>query len=296
MQVEINFKKYELLSGYQKTDRLRHAFNDLCKKVFELSFENWYQYGYWNDKYIPYTLFDENKAIANVSVNIMDLYILGEQKKFAQIGAVMTDEKHRHKNLCRFLTEKVMSDFQNFDLIYLFANESAVNLYPKFGFEKKLEYEYVRSPLKSVERVVFEKLDMSLQKNRDMLYQYAKNSRPFGKLMMHENADLVMFYCTSFFKDYVYYIPSLDVIVVSKMDNKKLEISDVFGKNDIELEKVINVFESKQFDEVVLGFTPQDITPYKSKQIIGKDTLFVEQDKVNFFDENKMMFPVLSHA
>ena len=38
------------------SEKYRNAFNTLSKDVFNLSFENWYKLGYWNDQYIPYTL------------------------------------------------------------------------------------------------------------------------------------------------------------------------------------------------------------------------------------------------
>lgn len=33
----------------------RKAFNELAIQVFQLSFESWYENGYWTDAYIPYT-------------------------------------------------------------------------------------------------------------------------------------------------------------------------------------------------------------------------------------------------
>jgi len=58
MQITINDKNFTLLHGYQKDTKLRHSFNQLVEQVFHSSFEDWYQLGYWNEKYIPYTLFD----------------------------------------------------------------------------------------------------------------------------------------------------------------------------------------------------------------------------------------------
>ncbi|MBA2650867.1 MAG: hypothetical protein H0U73_01150 [Tatlockia sp.] len=60
-------ENFQLLIGYQNQKKYRQAFNQLAVNTFDLSFEDWYQAGYWNNKYIPYTLFDDQKAIANVS-------------------------------------------------------------------------------------------------------------------------------------------------------------------------------------------------------------------------------------
>ncbi len=126
MKVSIANKEYTFLIGYRSQDLYRAAFNNLAKKVFGISFEDWYQLGYWNEKYIPYTLFDEETAIANISVNTIDFNILGDHKRYIQIGTVMTDDNYRNQNLCRFLMESVLE------------------FYPKFGFKPVTEYTYFR--------------------------------------------------------------------------------------------------------------------------------------------------------
>ena len=64
--------KYEILSNYRKNDELRASFNQLAEKTFGLSFEGWYQSGFWNDKYIPYSVLSDGKIISNVSVNLIN--------------------------------------------------------------------------------------------------------------------------------------------------------------------------------------------------------------------------------
>ncbi|MCQ6267704.1 hypothetical protein M1K46_18905 [Fictibacillus sp. WQ 8-8] len=46
----------KLISNYKDHDRLRCSFNNLAQKTFGISFEQWYQAGYWTDKYIIYLL------------------------------------------------------------------------------------------------------------------------------------------------------------------------------------------------------------------------------------------------
>ena len=127
MKVMLNNKEYTFLIGYQDDVKYRSAFNDLAVRVFNLSFEDWYQAGYWNEKYIPYTLFDEDKAVANLSVNIMNFCTFEKKQRYIQIGTVMTDENYRHKGLSRFLMEKAMNEWDGkCDFIYLYAREVAI--------------------------------------------------------------------------------------------------------------------------------------------------------------------------
>lgn len=295
MKVILNKKEYTLLIGYQDHVKYRSAFNDLAVKVFSLSFEDWYQAGYWKEKYIPYTLFYEDKAVANLSVNIMDFFTIEKKQRCIQIGTVMTDENYRHKGLSRFLMEKAIDEWNGkCDFIYLYANNSAVDFYPKFGFDTVKEFECFKL-IDNKSCHPFEKLNMDVQANKDKLYDYAKNSRAFGKLSMQENADLVMFYCASFLKDNVYFIPSLDVMAVAKFEENKFQLLDVFGESNVELDEIIFSLADAKPYEISLGFTPQEIHSYEMRELTGGDTLFIQKGKALLFD-NKLMFPVLSHA
>ena len=298
LKITLGNKDYTFLVGYQENDKYRTAFNILVEKIFSLSFEEWYKAGHWNEKYIPYTIFDGEKAVANASVNIMDLNILGEQQRYIQIGTVLTDEDYRNKSLSRFLMQQILQEWGGkSDLIYLFANSSVLGLYPKFGFDRVREYAYFKSIAKnSKSGGEFEQLNMDIQPNRDFLYNYAKNSKVFGKLSMKENVDLVMFYCTSFLKENVYYIKSLEVIVVAVFNDNQLHLWDIFGENEVELDKIINSLVNFKIDEVMLGFTPKDCNSYEVKEISGEDALFIQKGRTKLFETNKVMFPLLSHA
>ena len=288
----------QLLIGYQKENTYRQAFNQLAMNIFDLSFEDWYQAGYWNDKYIPYTLFKDDQAIANVSVNVIDFDLLGNTTRAIQIGTVMTAEEHRNKGLNRLLMEQVLKDWSNAAaFIYLYANPSVLELYPKFGFSRA--YEYVH--FCTIDHVPhntspYEKLDMTKQKDRDLLYHYVKNSARYSKIAMHDNNDLVMFYATSLLKDNIYYLPTEEVISIATMDGKTLNLWDVFGLQCLELDKIISMIAPPSIKEVSFGFTPIDCSAYQVKPLVGEDTLFIKSKQKSILDTELLMFPLLSHA
>lgn len=90
---------YQLVKQVRENNPLRKSFIDLAVKTFDLSFEEWYQQGYWTDAYIPYAFVERNKVIANASANIIDLRWQGEPRRYIQIGTVMTEPDHRNKGL-----------------------------------------------------------------------------------------------------------------------------------------------------------------------------------------------------
>lgn len=227
----------------------------------------------------------------------MDLTIFGEQKKTLQIGTVMTDENYRNNNLNKFLMEKVFEEWNHrCEFIYLFANKSVLEMYPKYGFERIKEYEYFKPLMKNDVSKNYEKLDMDSQFNRDLLHDYAKNSKVFSKICMQENADLVLFYAITILKDSVYYIKSLDVIAIATFKENQLRLWDIFSKAEVALEEIIHCLMDPHIDEIVLGFTPEDTSSFKVREISGDDVLFIQKGKTRVFNENKLMFSLLSHA
>lgn len=244
-----------------------------------------------------YTLFKSEQAIANLSVNIMDFITDGKQQKYIQIGTIATDEEYRNKGLSRYLMERALEDWSNnSDFIYLYANNTVLDFYPKFGFKDVKEYEYFIDVDKDViVHSTFVKLNMDEQKNRDILYELINESRVFSRIAMR-NADLVMFYCTSFMKDNVYYSKSLNTIVIARYNENKLHLFDIFSGSNIELEEVIDLLVNTGIKEVILGFTPLDSKGMKTRELIGDDTLFIQNHHTGLFDNNKVMFPLLSHA
>ena len=288
----------QLLIGYQEENKYRQAFNQLAVNIFDLSFEDWYQAGYWNDKYIPYTIFKDKKAIANVSVNIIDFDVLDNPMRTIQIGTVMTAKEYRNKGLNRLLMEYVLKDWcERSAFIYLYANPSVLDLYPKFGFNRAREYVHFGSIHHSPHRApTYEKLDMAKQKDRDLLYHHVKYSARFAKIAMHENNDLVMFYATSLLKDNIYYLPAEDVIAIATVDGETLKLWDVFGSQYIDLDKIIALIAPQSVKKVIFGFTPIDCSPYQAKLLVEDDVLFIKSNQKSILDTEPLMFPLLSHA
>lgn len=296
--IKINDKIYGYTVDFKDNKKIRNAFNTLTRKTYGFDFEEWYQNGYWKDRYIPYALLDGEKVISNVSVNIIDFLIMGEKKRYIQIGTVMTDKEYRNQGLNRFIIEKVLEEWRDrCDLIYLFANDSVLNLYPKFGFVSVDEYQHSKEI--SVENTTsnVKKLNMSDKKDRNFLFNTISKSLPVSKLHMCNNESLIMFYCTSFMKENVYYIETLDTIVISEFNGDTLYLNDVFSIRGILLDDIIEAMGKKELKKIVFGFTPIDTTLYDVGLLREEDTtLFVMGDKVELFRDKQLMFPLLSRA
>nr|WP_269144149.1 GNAT family N-acetyltransferase [Clostridium guangxiense] len=295
--VNINEKKYKIVIGNGKDDSYRGSFNALTEKTFGFNFENWYQGGYWKGKYIPYSLMDGDKVVSNVSANLMDLEVFGEKKKYIQLGTVMTDEFYKKQGLARRLMEKVLADYKDkSDLIYLFANDSAVHFYPKFGFTKIDQYVCTKVISKTENGGAFRKLNMNDLNDRVLVYNKAKAAFPIAQIFMCNNGELTMFYCDGFMKNSVYYVPCYDAVVVVDFNKDELKLFDIFCEKKVSADDIINCVVNENIKKVKLYFTPKETASYEVKRLELEGTLFVMGKDKALFQGKKFMFPELSHT
>lgn len=294
----VNNKEYKFICDYRNNQRIRESFNELTEKIYGFNFRKWFDNGYWDNKYIPYSLLDGDKVMTNVSVNIMDFKVLGEEKRFIQLGTVMTEERYRGKGLSKALLNKVIEEWEDkCEFIYLFANDTVLNFYPKFGFKKYNQYQCLLEGTKKVEKEIVKKLNIAESDDKNTFIRILNNKKSLAKLDNIKNTSLVMFYCIDFMKDSIYYIEEYDVVAICEYSENELLIIDVFTTKDIELEKVINTLIKDNTKKVILGFTPNDTSIFREELIKGdNDTLFIRCKKETMFEKEKLMFPLLSHA
>lgn len=283
---------YTLIKQIKDNEPLRKSFNSLAQKTFGITFEEWYQHGFWTDRYIPYVFVKESRVIANVSVNLIHIMDQGKSRRYIQLGTVMTDKDYRRLGLAKLLMNEVIKDWKDqCDGIYLFANETALEFYPKFSFIKAMEYQYSFSVQPKTGD--FYKLDMTQHKNHALLQHYYSLGNPLSDFTLKDNFELLMFYCLNDLKDCVYYSKQLDLIMIVQEENTLL-CYDILGRTDASLEEIIASFSSLNSPHVTLGFTPKDAKGYTIMPL-EENHLFITKDMLTHFDKKKM-FPLLSHA
>lgn len=297
MKTIINGKEYLYTKEVRNNPSIRHSFNELAKKIHGIDFEGWYQNGFWEDDYIPYVLMDGDTVVSDVSVNIMHTKYRNEERLFIQLGTVMTDEGYRKQGLSRWLIEKILEEWRGqCDALYLYANNTVLDFYPKFGFVKEQEYQAMATVASTQGEI--RKLDMASDSDRKLLYKKYVLSNPFSDLTLMNNTGILMFYCSQFMKENVYYLPQYDLAVVAEYDADKLICYDIFGRTDVTLQEILSVMAKEDTQVSMLGFTPKDKEEFSFKEINeGDTTLFWWSEKENIFcHDARLMFPLLSHA
>lgn len=301
-KVVINSKEYNYITNYKNDEKLRNDLHILTRKIWGFDFEKWYNSGYWGDNCLLYSLSDGHKIVSHITVSVIDFIVLGEKRKFVQLGTVTTDEEYRKQGLNKFLLEKVLHEWKNkCDMIYLFANDSVLNYYPLFGFVPVNEYIATRKIESTKNAYNVRKLDINNQFDHELLYKKAKNAIPLFNISMVHNAGQIMLYCNYFdkfsFKEKLYYIESLDTIIVAEYIGSDLILYDILSTQDVEIEAIINAMCTEQTQNVVMYFMPIDNKDYEIKLSKEEDTtLFVMGNEKKSFEEEKLIFPILSHT
>lgn len=284
-----------IIKAYKDNAAVRHSFNQLTQDIFGFDFEDWYENGYWRDNYIPYSIWNGERIVANVSVNLMEFVWDGAEKRYIQLGTVMTDKSYRGRGLIRRLMMEINKDFEGkAEAVYLFANNSVLDFYPKFGFVRADQYQYVREVENQGEKTVH-RVDMDNKAEWKKLESAIGSSVCDSRLTMKNNIGLFMFYVTKFMRQDVYYVEDSQSYVIAEEDKGELVIYNIFSETEADLDGIIRAF-GREIKKVRLGFVPRNAKGYLTEKITEDTTLFIKGKGLEGFSQGEMMFPFLSHA
>lgn len=291
--------EFTFVKGYRDNPFLRESFFSLARGVFGIRFDGWFEKGYWTNKYIPYSYCVGEKVIANVSISRISLVIEGALKRGLQIGTVMVHPDFRGRGLSGKLMEMVLAEYEGkYDLLYLFANDSVLDFYPKFGFVRKEEHLFsLPYSGKAGAGGLARKLDMDDARDRHLLFKLAKRRLPVsGTFAATGTEELLMFYCLNVFKDCIYFFANEECIAIYEEEEGELQLYDFFGNSSISLPSMLAKIAGQKTKRIVFHFTPEECgLPIAASAYSGSDTLFVRTAKGLTLPE-KFKHPITSQA
>lgn len=289
---------YQLISDYKDNELYRKTFNDLAESTFDINFEEWYKHGFWNDKYVCYSYLDKNKVIANVSINKMDLIYQGNDYRALQIGTVMTHPDYRNQGLAQELINHVISKYeQDYDFFYLFANDTVLDFYPKFGFERVQESSFTVDATSLKKRnYKIKKLNPDDELDFQLISRIVSNRVPLSSILDVKNSeDLLMFYLLIVLRDAIYYIEELDAIVLYEQEEEDLYVLDIISTKKLDIVEVLGFLANKKIETIHVSFTPEKNKYIDAAYIIEtEDMLFMRPNL--FTADPYFLFPATSHA
>lgn len=162
------------------SDREWHpAFCEFVHQQFpSISFERWTVYGGWDDGYCAFAFADGDRLVANASLARMDLVLHGKPVRGWQLGAVATDPAYQRQQLRRRIMQRLLEHPKDGDLIFLFANQTVLDFYPKFGFQRVRESLFGAPHRAQPEGRRLRKLSLESAEDRALLLQLAARAEP----------------------------------------------------------------------------------------------------------------------
>lgn len=327
MKLHINQVEYEYYNHIRDLDEIRMSFIQLIKKTFCIDFTSWYDAGYWSDKYEPHVLVKDGIVVAAISANHMTFMVKGEEKHYLQLGGVATAKELRKQGLGRWLMEQVLASYKDqYDYIYLYANDSVTTYYPKYGFIEADQYEAIcdwsaiveADPIQieraqtetaernkmNIENINIEKLDLTNPIDLDKLLTCYEQSNPFSALPCVKCKELLMFYCLNYYKNNLYYLSEYNLVAIVEYDSDVMLVNDVYGGNEhtLSLLDVIAAIAKEdkmgeKLTKVQLGFAPANTSDWNIQMIHEEDTtLFFLHGAGDPCKEDEVRFPSLSHT
>lgn len=289
----------ELIKDYRNNDALRASFNALAGETFGLNFEDWYQNGYWTDRYNPHSVIVDGQVVSNVSVNQTFFEVDGRVLRFLQLGTVMTKPEYRKQGFAKKLMEWIFELYEDqVDGIYLFGNDFAYDFYVKMGFEPSREYTCSWNQDSEGLKQVVTQVPMDNREAWDKLEAQIREGNHSCAFDMVDNSQLPMFYVTKFMQGNVFYHSGMDTYVIAEKECAELVISMVIAPKDkeIDLKELAKGF-GPDIKKVTLGFTPVSRQGMDVTELSADDcTFFVRGEKMKIVEEKEYMVPGLAHA
>ncbi|HAA2754823.1 TPA_asm: GNAT family N-acetyltransferase [Listeria monocytogenes] len=289
---------YEMISDYKDNKMYRDSFNKLAESTFDINFEEWFRSGFWNDKYVCYSYIDNNEVISNVSINKMNLIYQGENYSALQIGTVMTHPNYRGQGLAKNLLNHVIAKYEDqYDFLYLFANDTVLDFYPKFGFERIEESSFTVDACNLKKKASkLKKLNPDNKTDFQLISRIVSKKAPLSNILdVKESEDLLMFYVLIALKNELYYLEELDVIVLMEQEGTDLYVLDILSTKKLDVVEVLSYLSTKKIETIHLLFTPEKSKYIDAAYIIEtEDMLFVRPNVLT--SENYFLFPATSHA
>lgn len=288
---------FKLINNYFDNRQLRTSFNKLAISTFYIDFERWYKRQLFFNKYSAFSFIHKNQVVSNVSINKMELIVDGIRKKALQLGTVMTNPDFRNRGLAAALINYIIEKYEReYDFIYLFANDTVLDFYPKFGFKKAVESAYTMDTAQVKRKESgFIKLNPENPEDYDKIVKLAAGRVPISEKLsaVNDNWPLTV-YCLYEFKDDLYYSTQKDMIVIFRREKNTLHIYDILSLKPFDLDNIIEEITEINDDEIEFHFIPE-LKRYKAAGILEErqdDTLFVRGATLS----GEILFPVASHT
>ncbi|MDP4145148.1 MAG: GNAT family N-acetyltransferase [Bacillota bacterium] len=244
---------YQYIQNFQDNDGLLRSYFNYTQTVFGFDLMDWRKSGHWKDNYIPHAIVFNNQVVAGMGASKMMVQINGSNVPAIQIGSVGVMPEYRGKGLARILMERVLEEYKDYPLIFLFASEDVSKFYTKLGYKRVQEGEpfiYIQHKGKALEA---EKISLNSEHLERLLNTKVQRSTIIDA---RDNLSFYWFHLMYFYEEDIYYIEEKDVIFIASYEDDIVYLHDVLSSNEVTFDEIQNYIIKKSTKQVRFGFTP----------------------------------------
>ncbi len=274
----------QLVKNFREDKFYREEYFGFIRKIFpSISFNEWHAKGFWTENYIPFSLIDSGKMVANTSAAKMEVLINGQKFKGIQIGAVGTLHEYRNKGLSRKLMNEVIDFYQEeTDLFFLFANDSVKDFYPKFGFEHKLENTFIRYVNFNNSKFSARKLKLNHREDYDLLINLLGKRKPLTKIFGAVNYQFItMWHILNLYSNNLYYLEDAEAVIIKTENENSINLIDLIFRENFDLDSAIpKIIETGKIHSIKFCFPPDQLK-FSFDEVEPEDSLLFVKGKLD---------------
>jgi GNAT superfamily N-acetyltransferase len=291
-------QNYNLIKDYRDDIDLVNKYHEFISNIFpSISFREWYEKGFWTKNYIPYSLIKNNVIISNVSVSIMDVFVDGQEKIAAQIGAVGTLLEYRNQGLSRYLMKYVIEKLKDdVHFFFLFANDTVMDFYPKFGFRNIKENIFISQTSIPKKKYSAKKITLTKKTDYSLLQELIKKRKAVTKYFgAAQYESITMWHILNIYFNDLYYLEDEDAIFIKTEKDGILNIWEVIYHKEFDMNEALSkIIYSDKIQRINFYFPPDQLK-YKFDNVIEEQSgLFVKGKTLK--DNLRIKFPETAHT
>jgi predicted N-acetyltransferase YhbS len=276
---------------------LRHQFCTFVQSVFKgADFHLWAAHGGWSEDYEVWVVLDAGQIVSGAGMMRMDLVIHGRRQAGWQIGAVATTPAWRGRGLSRLVLHAMLDqvDAQGEAPVFLFANSSVLDFYPRFGFRRVMQQQYraevdiTPQPGHAVD------LDIHDPAQREVLAQSYRRARPVdAKFSVVDYYPAAIFHLLHLPRRCVH-LPQHDAMLILRQEGDRLYLDDVVAEASLDLRAILPFVIAAPVRSIEFGFRPAGLWGADTQTGVDGEMLFLRGAPE--IEAPDLHFPDLAHT
>ena len=286
-------------SHYWDDPAARLALIRFTRELHGLDLSAWYDHGFWDRDYVPFSFFDGERIVANVCVYLLPMVIAGRQYVTPQVSAVGTDPVHRRRGLNRELTTRALEwcGGRASQFSFLFADEDAFPFYEKCGFRRVSQHRFVTDAPGEPTGGSARRLNVENADDLALLVSLAENRTAVSDEIGCLSVNLLMFHALYTLRDCAYWLEEPGVVVFARKNGDIFQVFDIVGPKIPPLPELLRHMPPVEAHSIEFMFMPDKLDQASVRPVADDDPDGTHVGGQGFpYETRSFRFPFTAHA